>query len=417
MAREQCDLTHQVATCGKIGRLHTVARIPTVAGDSFSGKFSAKVRLNPMRRPLVFDLRADLYAFWQPYRWTYGNSAWINLIETRAVPGGGFTRTTLPSTYGDLMYLMAQSGSQPAHILSNYLRIVNKYFRDPNLAEITSVPDTYDQTNFGSLMWNLQTIFTAMSQDDSTGGNAIPSSSTVLPRDIIQYTQTLRATQLRDVYAHRFEEVHQKLFGVAPSQDADDMPHILGITRKWMSGHDVTSRSSPSLGETVGNLEQNISLGIPRRQIREHGEITVLMLVRPSPMFQKETLAIDHADFFNNYERLTGDSMFSAEEPTIYYPKYMFRDGGASDSTDMGKAPHLTHYRHHPNFTHDLFKDEDTGYQSRDTPTTRNNLIQCQDYDDVFASLVTGHYKSWFINRINVNRNISSQGQSLMLRE
>ena len=66
MERELCDLTHQSLQPMDIGRLMCLSRIPVIAGDSFEFNSSFLFRLNQLRRPLVLDIKMDVFVFFCP---------------------------------------------------------------------------------------------------------------------------------------------------------------------------------------------------------------------------------------------------------------------------------------------------------------------------------------------------------------
>ena len=74
------DLTHEVFSCGKVGRLMTLSKIPIVAGDSVSVNMQGNVQMAPLQKQLVTNARFDLFAFFVPHRHVYGTD-WIDFIK------------------------------------------------------------------------------------------------------------------------------------------------------------------------------------------------------------------------------------------------------------------------------------------------------------------------------------------------
>ena len=73
MPRSKFDLTHFLVNQGKIGHIQCLDRIPVIAGESLDIKINGILRLASLRRPLAFDAKVDMFAFYVPHRHIYGN--------------------------------------------------------------------------------------------------------------------------------------------------------------------------------------------------------------------------------------------------------------------------------------------------------------------------------------------------------
>src|SRR2546427_820346 len=66
------DLSHLGFLAGQIGRLITISTTPVIAGDSFEMDDVGALRLSPLRRGLASDSTVDIFPFYVPHRYFYG---------------------------------------------------------------------------------------------------------------------------------------------------------------------------------------------------------------------------------------------------------------------------------------------------------------------------------------------------------
>src|SRR5205823_1935908 len=77
------DLSDLGFLAGQIGRLITISTTPVIAGDSFEMVSVGALRLSPLRRGLAIDSTVDIFTFYVPHLYVYGDQ-WIKLVK-----GGG----------------------------------------------------------------------------------------------------------------------------------------------------------------------------------------------------------------------------------------------------------------------------------------------------------------------------------------
>ena len=435
--RQRYDLSHKVMQALKIGRLQTVARIPTVPGDSLSLSVNAFIRLNQLRRPVPFDLRCDLFAFWLPLRWTY--TALKEMITTGDNPATSFTTATMEE--GVRACSLLANGlvlSQlPRHIRDDYIRIWNHYFRNPSDPELTYVDATYGATQtdnewYGLPCGAMKTMPTALRynydplQDHLISTADMPASEGHYEIDVRQVPQQLakwREEMFREWTGKRFEEVHENLWGVAPPSDAAQVPISLGRSERWFSSTDVNGTAGDDLGKVVGKSVTAARLRCPRKFFREHGTLWAFMLIRPHPVFASERHYLDDVEHMRQYSALASTPEGAVQLPVELTFADLFWDGDAS--VKAGWCPNNQWYRTHPSYAHyqlsgdfDSITEEsiDAGWEPRLTPTTPQALSRVADYSDMFETLAAGHGKAFCNNSVQVDRLTNDAMASIMAR-
>ena len=78
--RTLVDLSNLTFGTGMVGRLRTLNVLPVMAGDSIEIDMQGIFKMNPFRRPLQTDVKADVVSFFVPHRHVYGND-WINFLK------------------------------------------------------------------------------------------------------------------------------------------------------------------------------------------------------------------------------------------------------------------------------------------------------------------------------------------------
>ncbi len=137
--RYDVDLGHFNFVSGQLGRLQTLAMIPTIASDTISIDMDLAVRLSALRMPMTLDAKFEVFGFHVKHRNCYDN--WENLIkegfnaassETLAMHSRPSYTQSIP-----LQYLpgVATGASLPAHYVQGYNMIWNEYFRIPNVTQ------------------------------------------------------------------------------------------------------------------------------------------------------------------------------------------------------------------------------------------------------------------------------------------
>src|SRR6266446_7930351 len=92
------DLSHLGFLPGQIGRLITISTTPVIAGDSFEMDAVGALRLSPLRRGLAIDSTVDIFTFYVPHRYVYGEQ-WIKFMKDGVYVFFFLTVTTTADIY------------------------------------------------------------------------------------------------------------------------------------------------------------------------------------------------------------------------------------------------------------------------------------------------------------------------------
>lgn len=378
--RQLCDLSHFAMQTLVSGRMKAIARLPVVAGDSFEFDSQIMVRLQQLRRPLALDFKVDVFAFFCPYRFAYGEE-WISHIEE----GMRSTRTfpTFSVTDG-FDALMAHRQTLPLHLWHDYANIWNCYFRDPSQAELSlTTPLTDSVTTINGLNTaHLKGWGTAQSHMDATDGNELVSvtSGNIKFSDIQRAQSRVKAENFRDFYSSRYVELMASLGGSPPSDYSDNVPELVWRDSLWLSGYDVNGTSGAQLGASVGKGVGMLNLRIPRRLFTEHGTLYVFAVMRLPPVF---TNAVQYLDNFNRgFQPVVPMSDVNLPPVQLTMSDLFFGTGGGS----AGRVPYYEWYRDHPNFVHRDFIHLDTGWQYFTSPNNAAGVIEHGNLDAAFQS-------------------------------
>lgn len=409
--RSMVDLAHSVQSVLDIGRMQCIARMPVIAGDSFEINSNILIRLNQLRRPLAIDVKADVFLFYCPYRYTYGQD-WITYIEK-----GGAEAITFPNITKTRAqhWLQTWQNVMPRHLFADACNIWNQWFRDPAQSEIN--PDSFDpsvdHSAYGVLVNHLKTWGTAQSKVANFSDDQY-AHSIVADKISVQNLQTLvskaRQESYRDFVSSRYQEIIEGMSGGELHDYADNVPELVWRQESWLSGYDVNGTAGAELGQVAGKGIGSVNFNMPRRFFAEHGTLYMFCVLRMPPMFE---WGRQYLDTFNRpfHEVVPTDgAMF---QPVELKASDVWHGGGSSS---LGYVPMWEWYRDHPSYCHPRFFDTDTGWQTLDRPTDWASAVSCSpvQYDTMFQSMVLRHAVLSARHNITAWRPIPGPMQSIM---
>ena len=422
------DLSHKVMQAMKIGRLTTVCRIPTLPGDSLSGRVDVFFRANPLRRPVPFDLRLDLLGFWQPYRWTYPTiySFNTNWQEVTAPTSAISEVTTKGHIDALLLNTGALSGAKvPAHLVYDYTRIYNHYFKEPHQTDVanTVLDGTDNDTNhYGMPVGNIEDYQSSTNLTTTPGGSGerlepidvINASTNSYALDVSELGHTIaewRQGRVEQWMGVRFEEEFAAFFGTRPPAEVAKVPEFLGRSSKWLSSHDIDGTSGDQFGSAIGKMTGYASWRMPRKFFREHGTLFVLACARPRVVWQNARHLLDLSSDFRNGALRNAVPANAAQLPDAMNLSRLFWDG--KSGVAAGYHPALQHYRCHPSYVSSILDSANAGWEGRATPATSAPTRYVPNYDDVFATAQGGHGLMVCDNSISARRVVPEPSESV----
>jgi len=406
--RERCDLSNQYLTCGDIGRLMGFGRFPVIGCDSFETDSMVQIRLGQLRRPLTVDIKVDLFAFYCPYRYTYGDD-WVEYIRD-----GGVETVTFPTLTGATQpWLGTNKTTIPKHIFADGVSIFNNYFKDPSEPDFSDAivfPDGTNARVAGPLCYHLKTWGTAQSflaEATSPEFDAPVVSGDVSIFDIQTAAMKARQKQYRDYFSSRYVEIMKGISGMDVSDYTDNRPEFLWRETQWCSGYDINGTSGAQFGQSTGKAVAEVRFRMPRRAFPEHGTLYFFALLRMPPVFD------EMVHYLDNFNRPFEDVVPGSGElpPRELLFSDVFND---VSSNSMGFVPSYEWYRSHPSFVHPQFTKVDTGWQFLGKPGTPLQAIQCGNYGDMFATVQNRQFILNASHRITAYRPLPSGDASIM---
>lgn len=416
MERNYYDLTSQTHTCGKIGRLQTLAVYPTLPGDSFELNLDGIIRLAPLRKEVVSESIVDLLAFYVPHRHVYGQS-WIDFVMRGNDENITFTGIALNAEDRTASFLTLHEAPAtiPTWLLEGYNRIWDRYFRVPSFDPDTNFQLYPTGPSQASRDWRLYGRTCARLPHPTNLGIRVNNVPLRPHRDLTSADATLDVSggsldiraleQVRGIYrseiertwfAERYTDVLD-IWGASVNVDADQRPELLMRQTIAMSGVDVDGADDATLGTYIGKTVAGINFGFPRKYFDEHGAIWIMALVRFPMIHCNEThplLKLPNP----SPASIMGDPNVLAESPPITFvpADWLSTTGIPSGWTDANIVQAAgNQFRVHNNNVHWHFKDL-PGYpfvkQALDDPTL-GYYHAVGEYDDVFQTSQLGHWQ------------------------
>lgn len=403
-----------------VGRLRTLNVLPVMAGDSIEIDMQGIFKMNPFRRPLQTDVKADVVSFFVPHRHIYG-SDWINFLKDGN--SSGVTLSTLDPTVAgwNHWYAIPWLGNQPVPLwlIEGYVRIWNRYFRTERqgLAERTVATTTSSGSN---ARWGWLTASLPALWNVGHDSGSYPTNDTVASAASFELTALAQAaaeyeTQLQREWTANYYSDVMKKFGGYATTDADQRPEVLGHSSKWLSGFDVYGTASGNLGEVAGRVETIVGHHVPRKLMPEHGTIWTVAVLRYPPSHEREMHAqVGRLGTTMDYANLTGDpTELEKRKPYDLERRDCFRD--STSTVSLGKIPAGQQWRYQPNIV-DRRYDNKNGFPFfRDEPETLQEavLYPSKKYSSGFASTEFGHWQYQVRNNVRCLRHIGGYGKSL----
>lgn len=435
-SRTPHDLNHLIFTNGKIGRLQTMSVVPVIGGDSFQQDLVGALKLSPLRRGLTMDSVVDIFSFYIPHRFAYGDE-WMEFLKEgiQSQPLG--SAVEIPKNMRYKLNHLAQSvpsgttdaAQMPLWLADGYERIYNNYFKypwtdDTNLS-INDMSD--DEGSYGYACAHLKTLWSTPLPPERGGRDIdIPVSggeATLNIQDLNQAYGALHTEQERELFASRFREVVESLGGHT-THDADQRPRLLKRTTQWASGYDVDGTSEVSLGQYAGRVAQNFKHKVNRFAVPEHGAVWTVALVRfPAVSTQECNYLCNQAN--PTYAQIAGDPSIVGNHPRveINLTDLFPANGLANNLFTIGEFPHSQWYRYQAPVVHGDYSDLQGYPFLKAIPVTgvvgviekaAPRLVISNDYDEIFQTTQLAHWNVQAKNNVTVMRRLPTARDSLI---
>ncbi len=433
MKRIPYDLGFHSDCAGRMGSLMTLGFIPVLGGDSISVNAEHIFRLSPLRRSLLHDGQVDLFAFYTPWRHTYG-ADWISMIK-QGTDSSGITLPVLASgatTSYTGQVLETGAGSVSKWVYSSYNQIWNRYFRFLKLTP--EVPDDYIGVGYpsghttanspidGTLVvreygfpcarlkrpWS-----TGIVQDIVAADHEVAAASSKFDLLDLYKQQQIYKTQItREWFSIRYTDVMKSVFGSGVNADVDERPTLIMRKTYSLSGRDVDGTDDASLGSHVSKSVNRFPFSFRRKFIPEHGVVHLMCLVRFPTIVEEEMHPIIKGN--QDYLRMSGDyNLTQSQEPIeTFVNEWQVR----GPNVTLGFIPFGQQWRTQPNFVHKKYADL-TGFQFlKESEVDKHREVvysDPNDYDSVFSSKQLGHWQSQSTIQVEAMRHFPPAVSSL----
>lgn len=414
--REPVDLSHFSFTNGKIGQLFALDVQPVIAGDSFETHIVGSIKMSPLFRELTLDPRLDLFAFYVPHRYVYGDEQWSEFMKegygtptaqntltgSYSIPLGRFKALGLSGTSSD----NSKTRSIPYWRCKPYLDIYNNFFKRP------SDPDT-------SYSWlespiddpalrvcHLKTIWSADLPPENIDNayvntNGGPQADQVSLQALVEQAGIFSVDQERAFFQQRYRDVLDA-FGGKASPDVDRRPSLITRSTSYASGYDVDGTGDTSLGSYVGRVTQPIDFKVPRFFCAEHGSIWIMGCLRYDPILNGENNMLD-LNPNPTYSEFACDP--SIDRNISGVRKYPFSEFFQSDDTTSQQlnVAHGQWHKYRSSFVSPVYS-ELPGYPFLgNIPFIERDryYVKPSDYDDLFETMPMEHWK--ITSRVNTS--------------
>lgn len=424
--RNPFDLGHYVHTCGKIGRLQTLAIIPTVAGDSFEMNMAGDIRFAALRKEVVQEAQVDVFAFYIPHRHIYGDD-WNTLVQQGIEANlTSLPTISLPSGARDASYLHMPYGpaSVPAYLIRGYNQIWDRYFRVPSLPRdatddtypgSTIIPDENDWRRYGRRCARLkhptnlgldvnssgprQSWRDLTSADYQLSAPVTGAIATVDLRSLDAVAGRYKSEIQRTWFTERYNDVLKRQWGSSVNIDADQRPELVWRETFRLSGHDVDGTDDATLGQYTGKTHGRVDISIPRRYFPEHGTVWVVALVRWPTIHVAERHPLQKVSQWTASEVFADPDVYSVKAPELVDPTdYISEPYSVAGTVPDVYEAYGNMYRVHPNFVHKNFGDI-PGYPfinytfAAGTAKLLNWYYVPGEYDDIFQNSQLAHWQ------------------------
>lgn len=412
MDREQVNFSFPTVHALDIGRMKLIARLPVIGGDSLMISGQIKANLAQLRRPLHSDVKLDIFPFFVPYRYTYGEQ-WIEYIEKAGVGVSPFPTITSSLPH---RWLQFEEHTMPLHLWQDVARIWNYHFRDPSWDEISLTDANLDAATiaYGLKVAHLKAWGTAQSMIADLDNSAFDIDTSPNDISIFDLTTTKADAQnqlYRQFMSSRYQEIMAGLAGSEPHDYSDDVPEMLPPGGSWLNGYRVNGTSGADFGAATGMGVGHVDFNMPKKFFPEHGTLYIFAVPRMPPLFENAKQYLD------NFNRPYGELIPQPNDdrpPVDLSFEDLFFSG--SSATSAGAVPIHEWYRDHPGYIDHLFGEHDYGWQFLTQPPTQQALIESgSGYDAMFVSASKArHVQVGCQWRVGGYRPIGNPVQSIM---
>lgn len=426
------NLTHQVATCGRIGNLIPFDYVEVAPRDTFSGKIGSLVRMEAFKRAVLQDFHVDYFYFYVPHRLVWAD--WESFISDGPMDDPNYdppfvTVSELARTVWRSLFLTGnpnESVNYSAFRGRAYNLIYNEYFRDDQ-APIRGPDDPPGE--YGAPVNYKKDYFTVLRESvgeaqpvhyiDATSGNG----SQVSARQVLEKIALQKLSMKRATYGTRYIDILRG-YGVNVNYQMLQRPELVAVGRTTVNVTDVVSTadtvgetSGESLGALAGHGIAAKRLTMRRKTFPEHGTLMGVMAVRPRFMDAKVT---DWFQRTRTYEDYYDPGLVPLPNVSVSNYDISRSMDSAAGPNIIGYMPWGDWYRRQGNMVHERLEAEWVGASDISRAGTTPSAIRQMDstrFNQLFNGVTDAdpHFYVSTVARLKALRDIPRTNLSVQL--
>ena len=421
--RYMYNLSHQVATETRFGRLCPTCVLEVAPGDTFSGKVGVLIRLSPLKRALLTDIRVDQFFVYVPHRLVF--SDWERFITDGPMdtPNVTIPAKTINDQSTDcpkFLFIRRPASGEGSITVSNlrlrgYNLSWNELFRDEYENPVGS--DSVSNARWGQTVsakkdyWSLIQRDFGRAQEFHNAQVQLPTTANAYVRahDIIAAIQRQKISSRRATYGTRYIDA-LRYMGVSVNYQMLQRPEVVATARGNINVTDVVNTSDTGLGSMAGHGISGSRLRIRRKQFPEHGTLLGFAVIRP---IQADATWVDYFDTPRDYTAFY-DPLTATLPPVEIRSKDV--QPVATNDTGIGFLPWGHWYRNALSRIHSDLGTEWVGNFQDGKPVSVTDQIMKKYvdtvYDNMFSDTSNGHAQISVVNSLRAVRMIPPVNRS-----
>lgn len=369
---------------GKIGRVNCLRQQLMMPGERMNISLNGTCRLESLRERDAMRINAHLAVFMTPLRWL-----WPEFPDY--LKEGPTTIKTVPAKV-DLDWAKYGIGSKqtvgynfPAFFDTSLQRIHNEWYKWPEDADITAIPDD------GPIAVPLSKSWTRARYDANPNqGETVATPGDVLDvRNLAAAQATFRSAMKRDVLSYnRWMELIEQAYKGDGSREVDQVPIMIDQTEVGVNPREIPATDGASLGQWQSLYDFQIDHQIRGVTAPEHCVLSYMLTVRFPAITESLNPLAGYLDL-GWYDYTADPEYLSAAQPQEVYASELFPNGQQNEF--MGYLPAGWQWRSDSDVIGGRI-DARNSFPYMNQPTTKEEAKDATRIKDAFRSQSLGDY-------------------------
>lgn len=319
---------------GKIGRVNCIRQQLMMPGERMNININGNCRLEALRERDVMRINAHLGVFMTPLRWLWSDfPQYLKEGPDTAVTPPVGTASNDWSNIGIGSYQLGHSSDYYQFWENAYLRVYNEWYKWPEAADATVVPEAGEKAVPLAKAWN-RCRYDAT--PDDSGDYTVSSATNFDVRDLAQIQARFRSAMKRDVLSYnRWMELIDEVYKGDGSREVDQVPILLDSIDVGVNPREMPATDGASLGTWQSLFDFNINHSINGVVAPEHCVITYMLTVRFASVIEgNHPLGTNRLDWYE----LTADPEYISSAKPVDVVIRDIQQGGSA-ATSLGYLP------------------------------------------------------------------------------